>query len=205
MNEHIIITIGRQYGSGGKQIAERLALKLSIQFYDKNLITMASKESGLAPDFFEKADEKCGPRLVGGIFGVHGVYANQMYSNNFLNNEALFQIQSNVIRELAQKQPAVFIGRCADYILKDRPEAIHLFITANIEDRCDRIATQECVSKDKALELIDKVDKNRAAYYNYYSNKIWGAAQSYHLCINSSVLGIEGTVEFICDFISRKR
>jgi len=204
MNETFVINIGRQLGSGGRQIGEKLSAEFGIGFYDKELIQLASKESGLGKEFFEKADEKSSFSFIGGLLGLRTNTNNEVYVNNYLCNETFFKIQSDVIRELAQKDSCVFVGRCADYILRDNPRCINVFITADTEDRIKRVAQTCQLSLDKAQELIEKTDKKRAEYYNYYSNKVWGAAGSYHLCINSSVLGMDQTVAFITQFIKQR-
>jgi shikimate kinase len=204
MNETFVINIGRQLGSGGRQIGEKLSAEFGIGFYDKELIQLASKESGLGKEFFEKADEKSSFSFIGGLLGLRTNINNEVYVNNYLCNETFFKIQSDVIRELAQKDSCVFVGRCADYILRDNPRCINVFITADTEDRIKRVAQTYQLSLDKAQELIVKTDKKRAEYYNYYSNKVWGAAGSYHLCINSSVLGMDQTVTFITQFIKQR-
>ena len=204
MNETFVINIGRQLGSGGRQIGEKLSAEFGIGFYDKELIQLASKESGLGKEFFEKADEKSSFSFIGGLLGLRTNINNEVYVNNYLCNETFFKIQSDVIRGLAQKDSCVFVGRCADYILRDNPRCINVFITADTEDRIKRVAQTYQLSLDKAQELIVKTDKKRAEYYNYYSNKVWGAAGSYHLCINSSVLGMDQTVAFITQFIKQR-
>ena len=204
MNETFVINIGRQLGSGGRQIGEKLSAGFGIGFYDKELIQLASKESGLGKEFFEKADEKSSFSFIGGLLGLRTNINNEVYVNNYLCNETFFKIQSDVIRELAGKESCVFVGRCADYILRDNPRCINVFITADTEDRIKRVAQTYQLSLDKAQELIVKTDKKRAEYYNYYSNKVWGAAGSYHLCINSSVLGMDQTVTFITQFIKQR-
>lgn len=204
MNETFIINIGRQLGSGGRQIGEKLSAEFGIGFYDKELIKLASKESGLGKEFFEKADEKSSYSFLSGLLGLRTNVNNEAYTNNYLTNETFFKIQSDVIRELAQKESCVFVGRCADYILRNHPRCINVFITADTEDRIKRVAQTYQLSLDKAQELIAKTDKKRSEYYNFYSNKVWGEAKSYHLCINSSVLGIDETVDFICQFIKQR-
>ena len=204
MNETFIINIGRQLGSGGRQIGEKLSTEFGIGFYDKELIKLASKESGLGKDFFEKADEKSSYSFLSGLIGLRTNVNNEVYINNYLTNETFFKIQSDVIRDLAQKESCVFVGRCADYILRNHPRCINVFITADTEDRIKRVAQTYQLSLDKAQELIAKTDKKRSEYYNFYSNKVWGEAKSYHLCINSSVLGIDETVDFICQFIKQR-
>lgn len=204
MNETFVINIGRQLGSGGRQIGEKLSAGFGIAYYDKELIQLASKESGLGKEFFEKADEKSSFSFIGGLLGLRTNINNEVYVNNYLCNETFFKIQSDVIRELAGKESCVFVGRCADYILRDNARCINIFITADKEDRVRRVAQTYQLSLDKAEELIAKTDKKRAEYYNYYSNKVWGAAGSYHLCINSSVLGMDETVAFITQFIQQR-
>lgn len=204
MSEKYYINIGRQLGSGGRQIGEKLGNRLKIPFYDKELIQIASQESGLGKEFFEQADEKTSHSIIGGLFGMRSSLIDEIYSNYYLSNETLFQIQSDVIRGLAEKSSSVFIGRCADYILKDFPRCLNVFISADMNDRIKRISAIQKISENKARDFIEKMDKKRAAYYNYYSNKIWGAAQSYHLCINSSVLGIEETANLILYMAKRR-
>lgn len=197
METKFIITIGRQFGSGGKQIGEKLAQAFNIDFYDKELIRIASQESGLVRELFEKVDEMTSYSLLSSFHLLQGQTASDNYFNTYLSNEKLFAIQSDVIRKLAAEKSSIFIGRCADYILKDYPRCLSVFITADHEDRVKRIVDSQKVTEKKAAEVIDKIDKKRANYYNYYTSKTWGAAASYQLCINSSVLGIEKTTKFI--------
>jgi cytidylate kinase len=204
MNQYYIINIGRQFGSGGRKIGEKLARKMNFSFYDKELINLASKESGLGKEFFEKADEKSRFGILGGFFGLRTGISSDEFVNNYLNNESLFQIQSNIIRELAEKQSCVFVGRCADYILREYPFCINVFITADTNDRIERVAQRQHIDKEKIVDLLEKTDKRRAEYYNFYTNKTWGAAKSYHICINSSVLGVDETVEAIIRFTKHK-
>jgi cytidylate kinase len=204
MSEKYFINIGRQLGSGGRVIGEKIATQLGIAFYDKELIQIASRESGLGKEFFERFDEKTSHSFLAGLLGIHGVSGDENYSINYLSNESLFKIQSDVIRELAEQQSSVFIGRCADYVLKDYPRCINVFISADTDDRIKRIAEIQQVPEKKAKEIIEKTDRKRAEYYNFFSNKVWGAAASYQLCINSSVLGIDETVSYILQFIKQK-
>lgn len=174
-----------------------------ISCYDKELIQIASQESGLGREFFEQADEKKRFSILGGLSGLQSGLADEGYANNYLCNEYLFKVQSDVIRNLAEKQSCIFVGRCADYILREHPRCVNIFVSADMEDRMQRIAEDQRLSREKAKDLIERTDKKRAGYYNYYSNKIWGMAASYHLCINSSVLGIAGTVEYIRAFTEK--
>ncbi len=197
MNEKFIITVGRQLGSGGRIIARELSRILGVSFYDKELIQRVSVDSGVSSKFFEKADETVNPALTGGLL-------NEFFQDVFLSNESLFQMQSDVIRKIAETESAVFVGRCADYVLRDHPHAVQLFFSANPDDRIERVAKYQEISHEKSLALIEKTDKKRASFYNYYSNKTWGAAKSYDLCINTSALGIEATTGFVLDFIRKK-
>ncbi|MDR2980221.1 MAG: cytidylate kinase-like family protein [Bacteroidales bacterium] len=203
-NKHYIVNIGRQYGSGGRVIGTEIAGKLGFSFYDKELINLASKESGVGAEFFEKADEKTRFGFFGNFFGLQGGMASDEFTNNYLNNENLFLIQSDVIRQIAEERSAVFVGRCADYILREHPYRADIFITADMNDRIERLCNRRTIERNKAVEMIEKIDKKRAEYYNYYTNKTWGVAKSYHLCINSSTLGIQGSVEFAVEFVRQK-
>jgi len=198
------INIGRQIGSGGLEIGKKLAQHLNITCYDRQLIEIASKESGVGKEFFEKADEKDSYSIFSGMFGMRSSLINQVYTNYFLSNENLFQIQSNVIHKLAEKRSCIFVGRCADYVLKETPNCLNIFISANKNDRTKRLAELQHISENNALHFMEKMDKKRAAYYNYFSNKTWGAAESYHICINSSLLGIDETVQTILHIAKKK-
>jgi cytidylate kinase len=198
-----IITIGRQLGSGGKLIGELLSKKLNIACYDKELIQLASRESGLGKEFFEKADEKNGLSLWGQYFGFRSGYMGYN-SGNYLCNETLFKIQSDVIKELAEKESCIFVGRCADYILRNHPHCLKIFISADLKDRVERIMQDHQITEKEAKVLIEQTDKKRSTYYNYYSNKVWGMATSYDVCFNSSVFGIDEIVSHIEEYIKKQ-
>jgi cytidylate kinase len=204
MKKDYVITIGRQLGSGGHIIGEKLAGQLGISFYDKELIQIASQESGLGKEYFEEADEKKSYSIFGGLFGMRGAMAEEPFSTYYLNNETLFKIQSDVIRKLAEKGSCLFVGRCADYVLGENLRCLNVFISAEMNDRIKRIAEIQKITTDKARDFVEKADKKRAGYYNYFSNKVWGAAESYHLCINSSILGIDETTAFIRQFATKR-
>ena len=193
MDNKFIVNIGRQLGSGGREIGEKLAARLGIDFYDKELINLASEESGLCREFFEKADEKASQGIIGGLFGMRFPFISDgaMPAANCLSNDALFKVQSDVIRKLASEKSCLFVGRCADYILRDNP-------------RIARLCRLHSISESAAEEKMNKADKRRAEYYNYYSYKTWGAAATYHLCVDSSVLGIDETVGYIEEFVRKK-
>ena len=223
--EHLIITIGRQLGSGGLRIGKQLAEQLNLSFYDKELINLASQESGLSKELFEQADEKKKNNLFGTWFGLRSsLMVGDYQINSSLCNESLFQIQSDVIRRLAEQQSCVFVGRCADYILREHPRCLNIFISADLDDRIRRVSEIMQISQERAQastgkvqtfsekpqayqerakDLIRQTDKKRAEYYNYYTSKEWGAARSYHLCLNSSLLGETETIAYIMNFIKR--
>ncbi len=203
MKKHIIINVGRQLGSGGRIIGNRIAQDFNIKFYDKELLDLAAQESGFDKRFFERNDEHKGFLKVlfspfAPIFGSSNPYANQ------LSDESLFKFQSDAIRKAAEKDSCVFVGRCADYILRDFPNKVDIFITADMADRVKRVSETLDISEKEAEKKCIEGDENRAKYYNYYSAKTWGRAESYDLCINSSVLGIDSTIELVEDFISQK-
>lgn len=201
MSEKIIITIARQYGSGGREIGERVAALLGIPVYDRELITLSAKESGLDTSAVEKADEKATNSLLytlalgSNSFGTMGHFGYQMPLN-----DRLFVLQSDVIRGLAEKGSCVLIGRAADYVLRDDPARFSVFVYADEADRKARVVERhENVSEQKAIELMTKTDRRRASYYNYYTGYKWGKLDRYHLAVSSSFLGIEGTARMIAD------
>jgi cytidylate kinase len=198
-----IITIGRQLGSGGMRIGKLLSKQLSIPFYDKELIQFASRESGLGKEFFEKIDETDSYSFLGKYFGSRAGFMgyNEL---NYLCNETLFKIQSDVIRRLAEKESCIFIGRCADYILRNFSNCLKIFVCADTKDRILRVAEDGQLTEREAVQRIEKIDKRRSAYYNYYSDKVWGMANSYDLCFNSSFLNIDEIVGLIEEQVRKK-
>lgn len=200
----MVITIGRQYGSGGREIGKRLAESLQIGYYDKELITIASKESGLCPEFFEKADERASHGLSYAFTLGFPFFGNVSPYNDYLSNDTLFKIQSDTIRKIAAENSCVIVGRCADYILREDPYCVNIFVHSPLEKRMERIVEREQLTVEEAKTRIEKTDKSRASFYNYYSNKTWGAAASYHLSVDSCALGMDETVEFIRQFVCLK-
>ncbi|MDR2251258.1 MAG: cytidylate kinase-like family protein [Endomicrobium sp.] len=196
MKRKFIVTIARQYGSGGLMIAKQLSDALNIPFYDKTLLQIAAKKSGLGKVFFEKADEDKN-------FLTSGMLTDA-FNTNLIFDDLLFKIQSDVIRQIAQKESAIFVGRCADYILREHHNCISIFLYADKKDKIKRISLKNNISQQEAEKLIGHKDKERAKYYNYYTQKLWGAAESYNLCVNSSILGIDETSCFIRYFIEKK-
>lgn len=193
---HTIITIGRQFGSGGGEVAVAIGRKLGIPVYDNELISRAAEESGFSRELFTRSDEKRS------LFTLSGFFAPWRFNHgneNFISDDAMFKIQSDVIREIAEKGPAVLIGRCSDYILRDL-DTLDVFITAPMEYRIERICKREGLDAREAETLIQRKDKTRATYYNYYTLGNWGVASGYDFCIDSSILGIEGTADQIIAF-----
>lgn len=201
--EPFIINIGRSLGSGGRAIGHILAKDFDIAYYDREILNLAAKESGFCAEVFERNDEKNRfLRTLGNIIPFIGGGAT--YYDNELSNENLFRIQSEAIRKAAADHSCIFIGRCADYVLRDNPRCVNVFITANMEDRIASVMKWNNCTAEKAQEIIEKGDSERASFYNFYSSGTWGAASTYHLCINSSVLGIEETAVLIKNFVIQK-
>lgn len=201
--EPFIINIGRSLGSGGRAIGHILSNELNMAYYDREILLLAAKERGFCPEIFERSDEKNNfLRTLGNIIPFIG--GSDTFYRNELSNENLFRIQSEAISKAAAEQSCVFIGRCADYVLRNHPRCVNVFITADMADRVERVCKMSECKEEKALELIEKADRQRAEFYNFYSSGTWGAAATYHLCINSSVLGIEATAAFIKDFVLKK-
>ena len=201
--KHIIINVGRQLGSGGHDIGRMLALDFQAKYYDKEIMNLAAKESGFSEKFFEQNDEKKG--FFKGLFNIQTshISGGSMYKTNF-SQESLFQFQSDAIQKAAKEGSCVFVGRCADYVLRDFPDTVNVFITASMRYRIEQIMNKQHLDHDQARKFIEQKESDRAAYYNYYTGKKWGAAEGYDLCIDSSVLGLMETEKIIAAFI-RKR
>jgi len=201
--KHIIINVGRQLGSGGHDIGRMLALDFQAKYYDRELLNLAAKESGFSEKFFEQNDEKKG--FLKGLFNMQTshISGGSMYKTNF-SQESLFQFQSDAIQKAAREGSCVFVGRCADYILRDFPNTVNIFITASMQYRIKQIMNKQHLDHEEAQKFIESKESKRAAYYNYYTGKKWGAAESYDLCIDSSILGFLETEKVIAEFI-RKR
>ena len=201
--KHIIINVGRQVGAGGQEIGRMLAKDFEAQYYDRELLNLAAKESGFSEKCFKQNDEKKG--FLRGLFNVQAphIIGGSLYGSNF-SQEGLFQFQSDAIRKAASEGSCVFLGRCADYILRDFENVVNVFITASMDFRVDVVSKVKQLDDEHARKLIEHVESRRAQYYNYYTGKRWGAAESYDLCIDVSILGLEETEKLIADYI-RKR
>jgi len=197
-----IITIGRQYGSGGHDIGEAVARELGIALYDKEMLKRAAKESGLCEELFETHDEKpTNSFLYSLVMDTYSLgYSSGTYADMPINHK-IFLAQFDAIKKIADEGSCVMVGRCADYALEDYDNVVNIFIYADLDKRIRRIARMHDMTDSKAKDVIIKADKKRASYYNYYTNKEWGDAKSYDLCINSAKLGIDGSVKAILEYI----
>lgn len=203
MNENLIISIGRQYGSGGREIGEKLAAKLGIDFFNNELITLAAKKSGMAHNVIGEADEKATNSLLYTLaMGSSFFNGNAGVAFDMPINDKLFVTQSDLIKSLADEAPAVFIGRCSDYVLRGYPNLLRLFIHAPLEFRIAHIMERHNVNEDKARDLAIKTDKRRSNYYNYYTGQKWGRLENFDITVDSSRLGIDGTANLLCDFVN---
>ncbi|MCI9162841.1 MAG: cytidylate kinase-like family protein [Lachnospiraceae bacterium] len=206
MNGNLVITIGRQCGSGGKKIGEIVAERLGIKCYDKELLTLAAKHSGLCEELFETHDEKpTSSFLYSLVMDTYSMgYSNSAYLDMPLNHK-IFLAQFDTIKKLADEESCVIVGRCADYALAEYPHVVSVFITGNDESRIEYLKELYKVEQAKAKDIMAKTDKKRASYYNYYSSKKWGDSRSYDLCINSSSVGIDGAVDMILELVRVKK
>ena len=197
-----VITIGRQFGSGGREIGEKLAQAYDIKYYDKELIARAAKESGFCEEILMNHDERPTNSFLYNL--VIDTYSFGYNSSSFVDmpmSQKVFLAQFDTIKKIADEGPCVIVGRCADYALEGRDNVINLFIYADEDFRVRKIMEQYSMDENKARDNLVKKDKQRASYYNYYTNRKWGRAESYDLCINSSVLGIDGSVKLIKQFV----
>lgn len=193
-----IITISRQYGSGGREIGAKLAAKLNIPFYDNELITRAAKESGFAEEAFANAESKATNSLLYSIAMGLNSYGNQDLGFSHLSlDDRIYLAQSDVIRKVAAEGPCVIVGRCANYILRDIPNVVNIFIWADMKFRIERAIRYDNLSPNKAEEKIAKIDKRRANYYNYHASEKWGRIENYQLSLQSDAIGIDHCVDLI--------
>lgn len=200
MAKKVLITVGRQFGSGGKSIALAIGKRLGVTVYDNELLAKAAEESGFSKSIFERKDEK------------HNIFTLTNFINTvphlgslrtYIDDASIHQIQALVIRSIAENGPAIFVGRASDYVLRDM-DTLDVFITADMEDRIKRVSARMGISPEQARSLIPKRDKERSSFYNYLTLTNWGVADTYDLCVNTSRLGIEGTADFIIEFARRR-
>jgi cytidylate kinase len=198
MEKKIIINIGRQFGGGGRRVAYELGRKLNIPVYDREIINKAAEDSGFSAKFFKERDEKRG------FFSFTEIFTSGFGdTENYMSDRGIFKIQCQTIERIAEQGSAVIVGRCADYILRENGNTLNVFLTSPLEVRAERIAQRQGMSLEDARAKAEEKDRKRAEYYNYYTFGNWGAAENYDLCIDSSILGIEGTADFIIDFAKK--
>ena len=202
MDERTVITIGREFGSGGHEIGMKLAERLGIKCYDKELLELAAKESGLCEELFASQDEKPTNSflysLVMDTYSVSG-YSAAPFLDMPLNHK-VFLAQFETIKKIAEKESCVIVGRCADYALSDNPDCINIFIHADLDVRIKNVSRNLNITENKARDIINKTDKQRASYYNYYTSKKWGDSKSYNLSLDAGKLGTDNCVEMILKF-----
>ncbi len=197
-----VITIGRQYGSGGRELGKNLAERLNIPYYDKELVTSAARECDYPVDKLEKVDEKavnsflfslatCGPTIYNYTSVMHDLFVN----------DVLFNTQSNIIKRLASEHSCIIIGRCGDYVLRDHPNKLSVFIYGDIETRVKRVENKFDIPASMARSTIQKIDKRRANYYHYYTGQKWENAANYDMTLNSGVLGVENCLDLLADYL----
>ena len=203
-SNHIIINVGRQVCAGGLEIGRLLADEFHAKYYDRELLNLAARESGFSEEFFKRSDERKG--FFRSFFNLQrgsSIGSDHFYQSNF-SQESLFKFQSDAIIKAAQESSCVFVGRCADYVLRDFPRVVNIFVTASMEARAKLFMQEKNVSYEEAVKRIQQVENRRASYYNYYTGKKWGHAASYDLCVDSSLLGTDQTAKLIAEFIHKR-
>jgi cytidylate kinase len=199
--EKAIITIGREYGSGGREIGSLLAKSLGVPFYDKELLTRAARASGICEEMFESHDEKAVPSYLFTFFsGANAVAASG--DTELPLNHRIFLAQFEAIAKIALEGPCVMVGRCANYVLKDQPNMVSIFMYASVEARVERIMQVENLTREQAKDRVRKVDKQRQGYYNFFADGNWGHRSNYHLMVNTTGVAYDAIVESIVAYIS---
>lgn len=196
MQSKTLITVGRQFGSGGKSIATVLGSRLDIPVYDNELLSQAARQSGFGQDIFTRKDEK---KSVFGVSNLVASFQNFWSTRDYMDDNNIFKMQCDVIRSIAQEGSAIFVGRASDYVLRDM-ECLDVFVCAPLEYRAREVSRRMSISLEEAMSLIPKRDRQRESYYNYLTLGNWGVASNYDLCVDASVLGVEGTADFIISF-----
>ena len=204
MDKHYCICIGRKFCSGGRNVAAIVAERLGIKVYDRDLLKKAAQNTGFSEQFFDEADEEKTRR------GLRSLFMNHLSSNglsgNYLSNESIFNMQSEAIRKIHESEDCVFIGRCADYVLRDSDRLLNVFIAADIDDRVARVCrhADESMTPSKALSLIEDIDRKRSSYYNYFTGRTWGDSAVYDICLNSTTLGYDKCADIIVSLAKDK-
>ncbi len=200
-----VITLGRQLGSNGKLIGKALAERLGYKFYDKDLIARVAKESGLSENLFDEMNEKPTTSLLYSlVMGVQSSKGLYYQYNDMLNGDSLFRLQADVIKTIANEGPCIIVGRCADYILRDNPNLIKLFLYANTEERVKTLMARDNMSEKEARGAVSKADKRRSNYYNFYTNNSWGNVNNYHLCLDTGSLTQDECVDILYSYVKER-
>lgn len=199
MAKKLSITIGRQYGSGGREIGMRLGELLGFRVYDKELLFMAAEKRGIDADALRRVDEKATNSLLYTLALGSSIYGARNFGIDVPINDQLFITQTEIIKQAAEEENCVFVGRCADYVLRNHENCINVFVYADKESRIARVCERQSVTRDEAISLIQKTDKRRVNYYNFYTGKKWGKYDNYHISVDSTLLGVEGTAQMLAD------
>ncbi len=203
----VVITIGRQFGSGGRELGRKLSHRLGYKYYDKELLREAARQAGVGEEFFERNDERF-PSFLNGIFSfAFGLNSVNCYAGSTsISDDSLYRAQSDFIHSLAEKEPCIIVGRTADYVLRDHSKLVNIFVHAPAEKCAARIMAreEENLTEEKARAKANKINKLRANYYNFYTDKTWGAASSYDMSLDTSVMSMDQLVEVIVEYLSRR-
>ncbi len=199
---NLVITIGRQFGSGGRMLGQEIARELGLKYYDKELLSEAARRAGLSAEFFEKNDERS-PSFFSGIFSFAQGFSPVSYfaGSTAISDDSLYRAQSDFIHSLADESPCVIVGRTADYVLRDHPRLVNLFVHAPMELCIQRIMKRDNITAEKAQAKAERINKLRSSYYNFYTDKTWGAADSYHITFDTSLLNIDSMVALVKEYI----
>lgn len=201
--EKYVITVGRTFGSGGRALGKLIATKLGIAFYDKELLFKAAEKVGMSPEYFERNDERV-PRFLSGLFSFNlGYNPMAFYAGpSSISSDAIYQAQCDFIHEIADREPCVIVGRSADYVLRDVDNVINIFVHAPIKNCIHRILERsDSLTADDAKNMAERTNKMRAAFYNFYTDKRWGAASSYDLTLDSSLMTLDKAADFVIDYL----
>lgn len=202
MSDKVVLTVARQFGSGGHDVAKKVSQLLGIEFYDSELIAMAAKESGLSENLFDGLEEKPTTSLLYSlVMGIQSGSSGYHRYGDLTSGDNVFRIQSQIIRSIAEKNSCVIVGRCADYILREQPRLVNVFVHADIDFRTERVMKKYDMKEKAALDYINKTDKRRASFYNFYTNKIWGNIDNYDLSVATDRIGIDNAAHLIVDYI----
>ena len=206
-NRNIVVTVGRQFGSGGRELGRKLADRMGVKYYDKELLSEAAKRAGVSEEFFEKSDERF-PKFLNGIFSfAFGMNPFNAYTGSTsISGDSLYQAQSDFIHQLARESSCVIVGRTSDYVLRDHPRRVNVFVHAPEEACIDRITRRETdeTTREQARQQLRRTNQLRANYYNFYTDKTWGDAASYDLTFDTSLLPMDDIVELIVSYINRR-